>query len=739
MKSIFCLSLRGYSRGNPGNRFSGLLRALAMTAAVAFITFLPFTARASALVKVPNNLGLVGYWSFEDGKLTKATDFSGRGNTGTLTNMEEADWVAGKTGKALSFGGSDEYVDAGTSAPIITSGGITISQWVKSTGLGQNQAIVSKRYITGGDWINYMIFATNVSDYLMGFVYTVGNGTYHQWNTTNTASALGMSDGNWHLITVSYTYGTGSSMKFYVDGVSAAGSWVGGDGNSLPSDRNAGETLTIGCTTGGQSCITGSVDEVRIYNRALSATEVATLYSQTSQAVIKNSSRGLVGHWTFEEGAGTTTADKTGNGITGTLTNGPTWSAGKFGKGISFDGTDDYASIASPATLRNQDFTIGFWVKPGTQDNSIISMLDFAHESAQGWVIQSEDATTNKYYYFTYRSGGGYQPAGGFGAGIGIQYTSDVWQYITYTKRGTTVKGYKNGVEVFTPADAASATVTYGTTENLFIGACVSQAARNMTGEIDDVRIYNRALSAQEISNLYNSSGEALGILNRAHRDTLTSGLVGYWSFDGPTMTTTTATDSSGSGNSGTLTGGPNKAIGVLGQAIRFDGVNDEVNVPDTTTLELTSNYSISGWAKWNTVSSEQELYMYDNQYPAFSGGIIFGVNSSGYIFINHQNGTNDATITSSATVSAGAWINISAVHANSQTTIYINGVASGGTQSHRDPAYNGPHGGTGAHIGGFNDGGFAASYLNGSLDDVRVYNRALSASEALQLYRMGQ
>jgi hypothetical protein len=72
-------------------------------------------------------------------------------------------------------------------------------------------------------------------------------------------------------------------------------------------------------------------------------------------------------------------------------------------------------------------------------------------------------------------------------------------------------------------------------------------------GSIDDVRIYNRALSAHEVSNLYNSSGEALGILNRAHRDTLTSGLVGYWSFDGPTMTTANSSDSS---SPGTLTGG---------------------------------------------------------------------------------------------------------------------------------------------------------------------------------------
>lgn len=228
-------------------------------------------------INAPNNNGLVGYWNFEENAGTKAMDSSGRGNTGTLTNGPV--WTGGKFGKGLAFDGTDDYVDAGTTAPTITSGGITLSQWIKSSAIGQNKSIISKRYITGGDWIDYMIFTSNDSSYVMGFVYTVGNGTYHQWSTTSTASALGLADGNWHLVTVSYTYGTGSSMKLYVDGTSAAGSWISGDGNSLPSGRNAGETLTIGSTTGGASAMTGSLDDVRIYNRALSATEVANLYN----------------------------------------------------------------------------------------------------------------------------------------------------------------------------------------------------------------------------------------------------------------------------------------------------------------------------------------------------------------------------------------------------------------------------------------------------------------------------
>src|SRR3989338_1965645 len=60
---------------------------------------------------------------------------------------------------------------------------------------------------------------------------------------------------------------------------------------------------------------------------------------------------GLVGYWTFDEGAGTTANDSSGNNNTGTLTNGPTWTTGKIGQALNFDGSDDYVKIPGTATL----------------------------------------------------------------------------------------------------------------------------------------------------------------------------------------------------------------------------------------------------------------------------------------------------------------------------------------------------------------------------------------------------
>ena len=62
---------------------------------------------------------------------------------------------------------------------------------------------------------------------------------------------------------------------------------------------------------------------------------------------------GLAGAWGFNEGSGTTTADASGNGNTATLVNGPTWVAGKYGNGLSFDGANDNLTVANSTSLEH--------------------------------------------------------------------------------------------------------------------------------------------------------------------------------------------------------------------------------------------------------------------------------------------------------------------------------------------------------------------------------------------------
>ena len=81
----------------------------------------------------------------------------------------------------------------------------------------------------------------------------------------------------------------------------------------------------------------------------------------------------------------------------------------------------------------------------------------------------------------------------------------------------------------------------------------------------------------------------------------LTNGLVGLWSFDGADMAGTVAYDRSGQGNNGTLTNGPSKAIGKIGQGLQFDGVDDRVPSGTSANFDFTyasSKFTWSGWIR---------------------------------------------------------------------------------------------------------------------------------------------
>ena len=140
-------------------------------------------------------------------------------------------------------------------------------------------------------------------------------------------------------------------------------------------------------------------------------------------------------------------------------------------------------------------------------------MLDFDHAGSpfQGWALQSEDATTNRYYYLGRYDGAAFQPSGSFGAGKGIQVTTSSWQNIVYSKNSTSLLGYLNGVQVYT-ATATSATASYQSGKTIRIGSAVSIGSRNFKGNISNVTIYNRALTETEILQDYNALKGRFGV-----------------------------------------------------------------------------------------------------------------------------------------------------------------------------------------------------------------------------------
>jgi hypothetical protein len=206
---------------------------------------------------------------------------------------------------------------------------------------------------------------------------------------------------------------------------------------------------------------------------------------------------GLVAYWKFDEGSGTTVSDSSGNGNTGTLMNGPLWTAGRVGNALYFDGIDDNITVPDFNTLDlSGSFTLSAWVNP------VSTFTDFRSILAKN------------YKYYLYASAAGFcgdgSPLGGFFEGQDITVCqpsplpTNTWTHLTVTYNGSTLTLYRNGVAVATSNVSVTRSSATGT---LQIGA--SQYGEYFNGFIDEVRIYNRALSGTEIQTIFQQDSVA--------------------------------------------------------------------------------------------------------------------------------------------------------------------------------------------------------------------------------------
>jgi type II secretory pathway pseudopilin PulG len=203
--------------------------------------------------------------------------------------------------------------------------------------------------------------------------------------------------------------------------------------------------------------------------------------------------RGLVGYWPLDESSGTLTADRSGNGNTGTLMNGPVWQGSascKVGGCLNFDGGNDYVDVGASPSLLSQDMTIAAWVKPA-------SILQWAGvlSNMRGWGtgFSLQVGTDNRIAAMT----------------SGIYVTSiqtpsaGTWYHIVATHSASnTVKLYVNGAL----EKESTKTVSFDADAKTYIGVFYTSPSLSFYGNIDDVRIYNRVLSADEVQAIYNAT-----------------------------------------------------------------------------------------------------------------------------------------------------------------------------------------------------------------------------------------
>jgi hypothetical protein len=205
--------------------------------------------------------------------------------------------------------------------------------------------------------------------------------------------------------------------------------------------------------------------------------------------------------------------------------------------------------------------------------------------------------------------------------------------------------------------------------------------------------------------------------------------LVGWWTFDDGSGTV--AKDSSGKGKDATLVGGPAWVKGKVGSgALSFDAVDDIVEVPEVPAFDMSDALTITAWIKVNNLST---YYFILDKSPSgtapdnYPGNYEFRTNPSGNLQFGHQwsQGTDYTFYDSTTQVTAGRWTHVAVTVVKAGAIkFYIDGAPAGqAAQSTNWPVLNDEP----LRIGGRKDG---YSFFSGSIDDVRLYNRALTAGQ---------
>jgi hypothetical protein len=711
---------------------------------VASYLFTVLPLHAGTFSKPPTNLGLVGYWSFDENAGTIAHDFSGFGQNGNLNNMESTDWISGKRGRALDFDGTNEYVSITDSQGRLNiSSTVTVSMWVKDS-VWDDGDLLSK---AAGSYAFWSHVGT-------GMRFGRQGGSENQW-------AIGPfpQTGKWvHIVGVS----NGSNALLYYDGVLVATS-----GASMGTLNNGGAVaIGAGVGTGDDGYVSAQIDDVRIYNRALSLNEIQSLYSsgQVTRKVVSN--RGLVGHWSLDEGTSTIAHDFSGNSLHGTLTNmtpHTDWVGGKKGKALDFDGTDDFIALGNPSALNIVgQVTLSAWVN----FNSFPTSNNCGGGFYCGVIFEKGYDGSVEGYSLRYSSQGGsrlemlsYSGVTTNNTFASITFPVNTWHHVVGLHNGTQWKIYVDGVNVATTADNDGA---LSSTANASIGGAYISGtpSRFFPGKIDDVRVYNRALSDAEILALYSQNQTAI---NSSQQNRFTDGLVGYWSFNGSDISwaNNIAYDRSGRNNNAVITSmstTTSPVPGKSGQALSFDAVDDIVNAGSASSLDDLIPMSVSFWIKPNSAGEGNQSRVVaknGNVGPAGSWQIAL-VTGAGCLAGESTltNAIYFAKVGSAATARAGRcgannsfttgeWQHFlvtwdgSTGYNNSGSRIYRNGVeisyytvVAGATDSAGSDAS------LDLVIGNRAD---TARTFDGAIDEVRIYNRVLSVDEAKQLYRLGR
>ncbi len=432
--------------------------------------------------------GLILRYTFED-TATAVRDVSGRHMNGTASATSV--WIPdGRTGRGLGLGGT-QYVSL-PSGVLTGVDDFTIATWVKLSSTSDWQRIYDFGDVAG-DRFMYL----TISGY-SPVANPDGSPNYDGVHVSSFGGSV--TNENWlgsktRLPTLVWKHvaitGSGGDRHLYIDGfpVAARSSGSVGGANVPPREvEPMAPNSWLGKSRFGDPGLNGALDEFRIYNRVLAASELAELaWPQHDYS-----------YWRFDEDSGTEAKDSSDNAITATLTGDVTWATGRLRSAIKLPGgppgpTGPHATLASSPLATCTEFTVATWIKLDALDSSRI--FDFG-------------TGIDTYVYLAVTDGTGVH----FGMAVPGKPAFDLatpsplaadgrWHHVAVTLLSGVARIYVDGEQAATQGGTSIRPGDLGATTQNWLGQ--SRAGdRYLSGSLDELRIACRAYTGDEIKNL---------------------------------------------------------------------------------------------------------------------------------------------------------------------------------------------------------------------------------------------
>jgi len=634
-----------------------------------------------------NTTGLISYWRM-DGDVTDSFG----SNDGTCIECPNA--TIGIIDRSMLFAGWNEKEmikvdDADSLSPL---NGFSYSVWVKTEAEDDTRTILAK-------WSD-----NNVEKEYLFYYHTIDSGVvafqlYDNENDYIGRSAPEPFGDDWHHIVVTWNgTGTAESISIYIDGVKSDDTDI--NSGTFGTYTNKALNLHIGSLFRLQPFSydwSGNIDEVMLFNRTLSSTEISEIYDEQKKY----------------------------------------YGVDLFVKHLQLDGTNDYVTVGNSTMVDGWGaITYSTWFKMDVWND--YGAIIAARGSSLNGVSPSYAASQKITGYIAADSLCTVSSSATFEVGT--------WYHVVLIgEAGSKARLFINGVEdSATQGDTITGTISQ---DDVFkIGYDDFSSARQFEGELDEIMIFNNALSDNEILELYNLKFNTKDYTHNNlvskwefennYNDSIGSNegtptgdplfindIVSYWPLDG-------SFDDLIGGNDGTASGDIKNVTGISSGGISFDGVDDKVTISDANDLSSTS-ISVGAWIKKDDLSG---LESFISKASGAGSGEYYFIFGDGDLFFRVVDDSTGGYKGKYFTYPDTNWHHIIATFNGTNISMYLDGVSqsladssSGSFTAMENTAQDV----TLSYRG--------ASYpYDGQIDEVLIYNRPLDASEVQALYKAG-